>query len=137
MSAQKGKDLLLKVDQNGAGSFLTVAGLRSKRISFGAEAVDVTDQASAGQWRELLDGAGVRRANLAGSGIFKDAGSDGVVRTLFFAGSVRNWQVVVPDFGTIAGPFQVTALEYGGNFDGEVVYEIAMESAGELTFAAL
>ncbi|WP_420392566.1 phage major tail protein, TP901-1 family [Acuticoccus sp.] len=137
MGAQKGKDLLLKVDDSGAGSFVTVAGLRSKRISFGAEAVDVTDQGSAGQWRELLDGAGVRRANLAGSGIFKDAASDGAVRAIFFTGAVRNWQVIVPDFGTIAGPFQVTALEYGGNHDGEVVYEIAMESAGELTFAAL
>lgn len=137
MAAQKGKDLLLKVDTSGSGSFATVAGLRSKRISFGAETVDVTDQGSAGQWRELLDGAGVKRANLSGSGIFKDAASDGTVRTLFFAGQVRNWQVVVPDFGTIAGPFQVTSLEYGGNYDGEVVYELAMESAGELTFVAL
>ena len=137
MGAQKGKDLLLKVDQTGSGSYVTVAGLRSKRISFGAEAVDVTDQGSAGQWRELLDGAGVKRANLAGSGIFKDAASDGVVRTIFFNGSVRDWQVVVPDFGTIAGPFQVTALEYGGNHDGEVVYELAMESAGQLEFTAL
>ncbi|ORE96461.1 phage major tail protein, TP901-1 family [Acuticoccus yangtzensis] len=136
MGAQKGKDLLLKVDETGAGSFVTVAGLRSKRISFGAEAVDVTDQESAGQWRELLDGAGVRRANLAGSGIFKDAASDTVVRTIFFNGAVRDWQVIVPDFGTVAGPFQVTALEYGGNHDGEVVYEIAMESAGQLTFTA-
>lgn len=137
MSAQKGKDLLLKVDADGGGSFVTVAGLRSKRISFGAEAVDVTDQDSAGQWRELLDGAGVKRANLAGSGIFKDAASDETVRTIFFAGAVRDWQVVVPGFGTVAGPFQVTALEYGGNYDGEVVYEIAMESAGPLAFTAL
>ncbi|UOM33831.1 phage major tail protein, TP901-1 family [Acuticoccus sp. I52.16.1] len=136
MGAQKGKDLLLKVDETGAGSFVTVAGLRSKRISFGAEAVDVTDQESAGQWRELLDGAGMRRANLAGSGIFKDASSDTVVRTIFFNGSVRDWQVIVPDFGTVEGPFQVTALEYGGNHDGEIVYEIAMESAGQLTFTA-
>ena len=136
MGAQNGKDLLLKIDETGAGSFVTVAGLRSKRISFGAEAVDVTDQESAGQWRELLDGAGVRRANLAGSGIFKDASSDTVVRTAFFNGAVRDWQVVVPDFGTVEGPFMVTALEYGGNHDGEVVYEIAMESAGQLTFSA-
>ena len=136
MGAQNGKDLLLKIDETGAGSFVTVAGLRSKRISFGAEAVDVTDQESAGQWRELLDGAGVRRANLAGSGIFKDASSDTVVRTAFFNGVVRDWQGVVPDFGTVEGPFMVTALEYGGNHDGEVVYEIAMESAGQLTFSA-
>ncbi len=137
MAAQMGKDLLLKVDETGGGSFVTVAGLRSKRISFGAEAIDVTDQSSAGQWRELLSGGGVRRANVAGAGIFKDASSDGTVRAIFFSGVVRDWQIVVPDFGTISGPFQVTALEYGGNYDEEVVYDIALESAGAITFAAI
>ena len=34
MVAQKGKDLLLKLDQSGAGSFVTVAGLRTKRLAF-------------------------------------------------------------------------------------------------------
>ncbi|MEM9221495.1 MAG: phage major tail protein, TP901-1 family [Pseudomonadota bacterium] len=137
MAAQSGSDLLLKVDDTGGGSFKTVAGLRSKRISFGAEAIDVTDPSSAGRWRELLDGAGVKRANVAGSGIFKDKPADEAVRTIFFAGSVRDWQVVLPDFGTVQGPFQVTALEYGGNYDGEVVYDIALESAGALDFTAL
>ncbi|MEM7695008.1 MAG: phage major tail protein, TP901-1 family [Pseudomonadota bacterium] len=137
MAAQMGKDLLLKVDETGAGAFVTVAGLRSRRISFGADAVDVTDQGSAGQWRELLDGAGVKKANVAGSGIFKDQDSDGTVRAIFFSGTVRNWQIFVPDFGTIEGPFQVTALEYGGNYDAEVVFDLALESAGQLTFTAL
>lgn len=136
MAAQSGKDLLLKVDETGAGAFETVAGLRSKRISFGAAAIDVTDQASVGHWRELLDGAGVKMANVGGSGIFKDTSADATVRAIFFAGAVRDWQVVVPDFGTIEGPFQVTALEYGGNYDGEVVYELALESAGAISFAA-
>src|SRR5918997_1568471 len=55
-----------------------------------------------------------------GSGIFKDAGSDASVRELFFDGAIRTWQVVVPDFGTISGPFQVTGVEYAGEHDGEV-----------------
>jgi len=29
MASQKGKDLLLKVDETGAGAFATVAGMRS------------------------------------------------------------------------------------------------------------
>jgi TP901-1 family phage major tail protein len=59
------------------------------------------------------------------------------VRELFFDGAIRTWQIVVPDFGTVAGPFQVTGLEYAGEHDGEVAYEIALESAGALSFAAL
>jgi TP901-1 family phage major tail protein len=136
MGAQKGKDLLLKLDFNQDTVFETVAGMRSRRIAFNAEAVDITNADSAGRWRELLEGAGVRRAGISGAGIFKDAASDASVRSLFFDGAIRNWQVIVPDFGTISGPFQVTGLEYAGEHDGEVSYEISLESAGEIAFAA-
>ena len=135
MAAQKGKDLLLKID-NG-GSFVTVAGLRTKRLAFNSETVDVTDADSAGRWRELLGGAGVQRAGLSGAGIFKDAQSDGLIRTGFFAGTVAAWQLAIPDFGVVEGPFQITALEYTGNHDGEVTFDIALESAGALSFASL
>jgi len=133
MTAQKGADLLLKID-NGAGGFETVAGLRTRSIALNAETVDITHSESAGAWRELLVGAGVRRAALSGSGIFKDAGSDEHVRAQFFNATSSLWQVVVPDFGTIEGPFQITALEYGGRHDGELTVEMALESAGALTF---
>lgn len=135
MVAQKGKDLLLKIDN--AGAYETVAGLRTKRLAFNAQAVDVTDAQSAGRWRELLSGAGVQRASLTASGIFKDQASDALVRGVFFAGTIPGWQIVIPDFGTIAGPFQIVALEYSGRHDGEVQFEIALESAGLLTFGVL
>jgi len=136
MTAQKGKDLLLKVDQTGGGSFVTIGGLRSRRLSFNAEPVDVTDSESAGRWRELLAGAGIRRAGLTGSGLFKDSTADAAVRQIFFDGDIRDWQVVIPDFGTVEGPFHIASMEYAGEHNGEVSYEITMESAGELTFTA-
>jgi len=137
MVAQKGKDLLLKVDSDGVGTFSTVAGLRSRNLAFNTETVDVTDAESAGQWRELLAGAGIKTASLSGSGIFKDGPSDETVRSYFFNGTLRDWQIIVPDFGTIEGPFQITALEYSGQHDGELAFELALESAGSLTFTAL
>ncbi len=75
MAAQKGKDLLLKLD-DGTGTFVTVAGLRTRRLALNADAVDVTDAELVGRWRELLAGAGVRRASVSGTGIFKDQASD-------------------------------------------------------------
>lgn len=137
MGAQKGRDLLLKLDAGGTGSFATVAGLRSNAISFNAGTVDVTHQESVGQWRELLDGAGIRSAAIRGSGIFKDAASDVAIRGLFFAGAIANWQVVVPDFGTLTGPFQIASLEFAGRHDGEVTFDLALESAGEISFVAV
>jgi TP901-1 family phage major tail protein len=136
MSAQKGKDLLLKVDADGSGTFVTVAGLRSRSIAFGAELVDVTHSESAGRWRELLAGAGARSARVSGAGIFKDAASDEIVRGYVFEGTIRSWQIVIPDFGTIEGPFQIAAFELSGRHDAEVAFELTLESAGLLTFAA-
>jgi TP901-1 family phage major tail protein len=136
MPAQKGKDLLIKID-DGAGGFVTVAGLRARQLAFNAEAVDVTNAESAGRWRELLGGAGVRRAAISGAGVFKDEASDARLRQMFFDGDIRTYQVIVPDFGVIQGPFQITSLEYRGDHAGEVTFEMAFESAGALTFTAV
>jgi TP901-1 family phage major tail protein len=136
MTAQSGSDMLLKLDQTGSGSFLTVAGLRTRSLALNSAAVDVTDAESAGRWRELLAGGGIKRAALSGSGIFKDQASDAAIREIFFGGTIRNWQLIVPDFGTIAGPFQITALEFAADHAGEVTFDLALESAGEVTFTA-
>lgn len=136
MSAQKGKDLLLKVDADGTGTFVTVAGLRSRAIAFNTETVDITHSESAGRWRELLSGAGAKSARVTGAGIFKDAASDEIVRGTVFSGAIRNWQIVVPDFGTVSGPFQITAFELSGRHDAEVAFDLALDSAGELVFVA-
>lgn len=136
MAIQRGKDLLLKLDQNGSGVFVTVAGLRSRRIDFSADTVDVTTADSPDRWRELLSGAGVRRAHVSGAGIFRDEASDAAVRATFFAGAIRPWQIVLPDFGTVEGPFQIAALEFSGDHDGELTFDLTLESAGALTFTA-
>lgn len=137
MAAQSGKDLLIKVDMDGNGTFSTLAGLRASRISFNAEQVDVTSLESEGGWRELLAGAGVRSASISGSGVFKDDATDARARELFFNGETPAFQVIVPDFGIVEGGFQVASLEYAGSHDGEASYELSMASAGALTFTAL
>lgn len=137
MVAQNGKDLLIKIDMTGAGAFETAAGLRASRISFNAETIDVTSLESAGGWRELLAGAGVKSASISGSGIFKDSTTDERVRQVFFDGETPNFQVVIPDFGTVEGLFQISSLEYAGTHDGEATFELSLSSASELTFAAL
>lgn len=137
MATQLGKDLLIKIDMTGSGSFVTAAGLRASRLSFNAEAVDVTSVESAGGWRELLGGAGVRSAGLSGSGVFRDEDTDARVREIFFGGEIATYQVIIPDFGIVEGPFQITSLEYAGRHDGEASYEIALASAGQLAFTAL
>jgi TP901-1 family phage major tail protein len=132
MAAQKGKDLLVKIADS--AGYTTVAGLRTRRLAFNAETVDITHAESANRWRELLDGAGVKRASVSGRGLFKDASTDALMRQTFFDGAVKSYQIVIPDFGTVQGAFQIANLEFAGEHNGEVTYDVALESAGELIF---
>jgi TP901-1 family phage major tail protein len=138
MGVQRGKDLLLRIgDGADPETFTTVAGLRARTISLNARTVDVTDSDSAGRWRELLAGAGVRSAAVAGQGVFRDAASDALIREVFFSQAARRWRLVVPDFGMLEGPFLVAALEYAGEHAGEASFALSLASAGEVEFSAL
>jgi TP901-1 family phage major tail protein len=135
MAAQPGKNLLLKL-QDATGGFGSVAGLRSRALVFNAQAIDTTHQESIG-WRELLAAGGIRSAHIAGAGIFKDAASDALIRTALFAGELRRWQIVIPDFGIVEGPFQITALTFTAAHDAEVAFDLTLVSAGPLMFTAI
>jgi TP901-1 family phage major tail protein len=137
MAVQNGKDLLIKVDLTGDGVFQTMAGLRATRIALNSETVDVTSLESQGGWRELLGGAGVKSATVTGSGVFRDAATDGRAQQIFFDGEVPNFQVIVPNFGVIEGAFQITSIDYAGTYNGEATYDMSLASAGALTFTAL
>lgn len=135
MSAQRGKDLLIKIgDGASPENFVTVAGLRATSLSFNATVIDITNADSADMWRELL-AAGVKSAVISGSGVFKDANSDALLRLAFFNQLLNNWQVIIPHFGTLTGLFKLTQLQYEGPYDGEVKLSLSLASAGPLSFA--
>ncbi|HEV2651993.1 MAG TPA: phage major tail protein, TP901-1 family [Rhizomicrobium sp.] len=138
MTAQKGKDFLIKLgDGASPQAFITVAGLRATTLAFNAQAVDVTSADSVDQWRELLAGGGVKSATLTGAGVFKDAASDAALRRAFFEQSCGDFQIVIPSFGTLTGPFKLTALSYDGPYDGELKVSMSLASAGAMVFAAI
>ena len=55
----------------------------------------------------------------------------------FFDGATPVFQLVIPDFGVLEGPFQVTTLEYAGDHDGEATFEMSLASAGAVGFATI
>jgi len=134
MAAQRGKDVLLQIG-SGAG-FQTVGGVRTSSLSLNAQVIDATHQGSEG-WRELIAGAGVRRAAITGAGVFVDDAAAETVRAAFFAGEIKTWRVTIPDFGVVEGRFQIAALDYGGDYDEEATMSLSLASAGALSFSAL
>ena len=90
MTAQRGKDLLIKIgDGADPENFTTVAGLRATSLDFNAQTIDITNSDSVDMWRELL-ADGVKSATVAGSGVFKDAASDAALKTAFFNQTLNN-----------------------------------------------
>jgi TP901-1 family phage major tail protein len=138
MSGQKGRDVLIKIgDGATTEAFATIAGIRAKTIALNASTVDSTSGESPSAWRELIGGAGVKTASVSGAGVFKDAASDATLQQIFFSQATRNFQLVIPSFGILQGPFIVETLEYAGDHDGEAAFSITLASAGALTFTAI
>jgi TP901-1 family phage major tail protein len=67
--------------------------------------------------------------------VFKDAASDAALREAFFSGAAPILRMVVPDFGTIEGAFQITALKYNDATDeAEQSFSASFEALGPLRF---
>lgn len=137
MAAKRGDALLIKIGDGGSPeSFTSVAGLRTKTITVNGETVDITSADDTQKWRQLLEGAGVKSMSVSGSGVLKDDTVMGTINTAVINQSIDTWQVIVPGIGTFEGQFQPNQIEYGGEHNGEAVYTISLESAGNLAFTA-
>ena len=137
MAAQKGSALLIKVGNAASPEvFTTVAGLRDSSISINAETVDITNKDSSRN-RTLLADSGIKSFSVSGSGVFLDSASEQTILTNFTASTFKNYQIIIPDFNTFTGAFQITSMEYSGSYNGEVTYSISFESSGGVTIATV
>ena len=133
MAAQKGKDLLVKINTSGS-TYDTVGGLRSTSISINDEPVDITNKDSANA-RTLLATAGTSSMTISGSGVFVDDAQIQLIRGSLANGAFKTFHLVVPDLGTYAGSFMIASLEFAGEFNGEVTYSLTLESSGAISFS--
>lgn len=79
MTAQLGRSLVLKVeDSPGAGTYTTVAGMKTTKMTINNAMVDVTSKEDNGA-RKLLPGAGLKNMSVSAEGIFKDDASYNLV----------------------------------------------------------
>lgn len=130
MAAEKGSAFLLKIG-NGANplSFSTVAGLRTTQLSINGELVAITSKDSNG-WRELLSGAGTRSVSVSGAGVFTGSAAETRLRANALAGALDDYQLAFESGGQMQGRFQLTRLDYAGDYNGERSYTLALESSG-------
>jgi TP901-1 family phage major tail protein len=137
MTVQRGRDLLVKIQNPDDGQFVSVAGVRSHDISLNARPIDATHADSAGRWRELLAQSGVRSARISGTGLMISAQTDRLLRTVFFTGELARYQIFIPDLCLLTGPFALTQMQYSGAFDGELSWRMELTSGGAIDVSSL
>lgn len=138
MAYQRGSDMLLKVDMSltATPSYVTLAGMTSKKLTLKSGTAEVTNQDSPNKFRELLANAAIREVSLSASGKFSDAASENKLMNAFMAGSILKYQMIMPGFGTLEGLYQITSLAYDGKHEGSVEFDVQFESAGDQTWTA-
>lgn len=133
MTAQCGSAIILSI-KDAAGDLQALAGLRNRRVTMNAEAVDVTNSDSVGRWREYLDGCGVRSVDVSGDGVFLDDAGAAVAVDMQMTNSIRDATVFIPGLGTFEGLFKLTQCEFAGAYNDGVTYSVTAASAGPITF---
>tara|TARA_R110002020_G_scaffold473630_1_gene703197 strand:+ start:308 stop:715 length:408 start_codon:yes stop_codon:yes gene_type:complete len=134
MAAQKGSAVLIK--QTISGTATTIGGLRSSSITINEETVDVTNKDSSAN-RTLLANGGITSMSISGSGVFTDSAAEVAFRSAALGASTfQTFTFIIPDLGSYAGTFQVTSLEYAGEYNGEATYSFSLESSGAISFSA-
>jgi TP901-1 family phage major tail protein len=140
MAKQLGRALLVKIgDGEVSETFSNLCGLNSKSLTINNSSIDVTTPdcttPEGALWTETL--SGLKNVGVSGDGYFEDSTSEARMNTVAMsADSSCNFQVVVPDFGTYAGSFRISSLEFGGETEGGVTYSLSLESTGAVTFTA-
>ena len=129
MAAQKGRLFMLQDDTT------DIAALRTNSITIDSETVDITNKDSNG-WRELLADSGVKSCSISASGVFTDDATQIGIQTKLLAATLNTFTMEFETGDTLAGSFQVTSMEYAGDYNGEQTYSISLESSGAITYTA-
>lgn len=137
MAVGAGKSFLLQIgDGGGSEVFTTIGGLRSKSLSIAAEGIEKTNHGSS-QWKELIEGAGIRSMSVSGSGVFTDSATESQMLTDMLAQTLRNFKLIDEETGDyFLGKFKITSMELASEYNAEKNWSISLESSGEITFTA-
>ena len=126
------KGILFSVYVFEGGDYRLLCGLQATSVTINQEGVDTTDNCSSGQWREMLEGAGVRSFSISGNGITRLPSALSFLLSIYFAQSHIDIKV---KSGTLElySTMQITAFGNSASHNGAELFEITLESTGEVT----
>jgi len=135
MAAAASRDLIIKKNA------VRWLGITSKGVSIAKEAIDITSDEDNG-YRTLLDDVGNKTLDISFSGVTKDT----TIRTLINTDGSQLYTDITVEFppvgaqttgDTISGSFFLNSVsETGGDSNGTISFDGALQSSGEWTYTA-
>ena len=135
MAAAASRDLIIKKNA------VRWLGITSKGVSIAKEAIDITSDEDNG-YRTLLDNVGSKTLDISFSGVTKDT----TIRTLINTDGSQLYTDITVEFppvgaqttgDTISGSFFLNSVsETGGDSNGTISFDGALQSSGEWTYTA-
>ena len=135
MAAAASRDLIIKKNA------VRWLGITSKGVSIAKEAIDITSDEDSG-YRTLLDDVGSKTLDISFSGVTKDT----TIRTLINTDGSQLYTDITVEFppvgaqttgDTISGSFFLNSVsETGGDSNGTISFDGALQSSGEWTYTA-
>lgn len=110
-----------------------IAGVRTKSVTIGNEAVDVTTDDDNG-YRTLLEDSAQSQIDMSVEGLTQD---DTLIDAAV-SGSVlvEEYTIELPSGGTITGDFRLNSVELGAPYNEAVTFTAEIQSTGEYTYTA-
>jgi TP901-1 family phage major tail protein len=135
MAAMAGKDVSIEINTTGS-TYVAIGGMRTNSIKIAGTEIDITTADSSGRWRELLGSAGVISCAISGAGVFLNDTACALALTKVMLGASLGFKFKSAVMGTFAGSFMVKDFTLGGTHNGEVTFDLSLESAGAITYTA-
>jgi TP901-1 family phage major tail protein len=126
MSAESGRDFTIEKD----GTVL--AGLRENSIAFDGSPVEITSKDDGG-FRTLASFAGAKSFDISATGVLKDSVLQDLALTPGSSLLLTDVTIVMPDETVIAGDVYLASATFAGAHDGEVTYDVSLQSSGPWT----
>lgn len=127
MPANVGRKLLIKKDGT------LIAGVRTKSMTIGNEAIDVTTDDDSG-FRTLLEESATKQIDLSVEGLTKD---DTLLAIAANGGTlIDTYTIEFPSGATISGDFRFNNFEMGAEYTDAITFTSEIHSTGEYTYTA-
>lgn len=116
-----------------SGSYVPLAGLRTRTLQIGSTNVDVTTADSSGQWRELLPSAGIKNLDFDAAGIWQGDSTGKNALIALHGLQLVTLRIVQPGTIQFDAAFQVESFQFTNPYNDASGFTAKFLSSGVVT----